>query len=159
MKIKIRGQETLGTGPWGQSLQNHQTAQSSRIFFFFLQRKPKIESRQKSKGPPRWFDSSLFGGELSIAGPSLRVLGRRPQDSFPLPVKQFLKLGYASAATASSSSRCFPKQASISSSRRTVGLPCARPVWIRAAAVEKGQLGGPIPRELVAEPFIQFSVE
>lgn len=83
---KSQGLETLGTGPWRQSLQNSKLHNVAEVFF---QRKPKIESRQKSEGPPRWFDSSLFGGELSVIGPSLRVPGRRPQDSFPLPVKLF----------------------------------------------------------------------
>lgn len=140
MKIKIRGPETLGTGPCRQSLQNHQTAQSSRSVF---QRRPKIESRQKSEGPPQWFDSSLFAGELSVVGPCLGVPGRRAQDSFPLPVKLFRSWDIHLQPLPAS--RVDVSQSKPGSAPATLWVCfCMHCALIRAVASEKGQLGGPI---------------
>lgn len=83
---KNQGARDSGNGTLETAFRITTLHKAAEVFF---QRKPKIESRQKSEGPPRRFDSSLFGWELSIVEPSLRVLGRRPQDSFPLPVKLF----------------------------------------------------------------------
>lgn len=86
VKIKIGGQRLWDWDLRDRAFGITKLHKAAGVVF---QRKPKIESRQTSEGPPQWLDSSLFGGEPSIVGSSLRVLGRRPQDSFPLPVKLF----------------------------------------------------------------------
>lgn len=86
VEIKIGGQRLWDQDLGDRAFRITKLREAAGVVF---QRKPKIESRQTSEGPPQWLDSSLFGGEPGIVGPSLRVLGRRPQDSFPLPVKLF----------------------------------------------------------------------
>lgn len=83
---KNQGPRDPGNGTLETAFRIIKLHRAAEVFF---QRKPKIENRQKSEGPPQWFNSSLFGGECSVVGPSLGVPGRRPEDSFPLPVKLF----------------------------------------------------------------------
>lgn len=125
MKIKTKGLETLGTGPWRQPSEASDFTQQQKCFF---QRKPKIENRQKSDGPLQWFNSSLFGGEYSVVGPSLRVPGAEAPGLISFTSKIVPRLGCTSAATANSRlhQRAEVSQSKTAiSSHRSAGQLCA----------------------------------
>lgn len=94
-----------------RSIKLHTTAE------VFFQRKPKIENRQKSEGPLRWFNSSLFCGEYSVVGPSLQVPGAEPPGLISFTSKIVPKLGGTSAAIANP---CLHQGAEISQSKTAI---------------------------------------
>ena len=114
------GNRTLETA--FRSIRLHTTAE------VFFQRKPKIENRQKSDGPLQWFNSSLFGGEYSVVGPSLRVPGAEAPGLISFTSKIVPRLGCTSAATANSRlhQRAEVSQSKTAiSSHRSAGQLCA----------------------------------
>lgn len=83
--------------------------------------------------------------------------GRRPQDSFPLPVRLFR--GWVVHLQPLPTPVCIREQKFLKA--RPLSAPTARRgsfvqrcAWVRAVASEKGQSGGP-----VAELFIHFCVQ